>query len=147
MIKERKTNTERPTVPLSDPTSLSTAADEAEGKEEAAPREIPSARAWNKSPTKVEKAGDLESRGSRAMLSLSLRLRDEDAATVKYSPCAAELLPIRSPSALSPDEAPYSKSCREGDSSAVCEAYRLPGDCPDAVYFPRMWSWPRSLAY
>jgi len=96
-------STDSPTDPLSDEPSLSIATDEAEENVEAAPREIPSARAWNSNPTNVEKAGDLESRGSRIIVSLILRfLGDEDAATVKYSPCPELLPPIRSPS-VSPE--------------------------------------------
>jgi hypothetical protein len=83
IMREMKTKTESPTDPVSAEASLSTATDEADENEAAAPREIPSARAWKSRPTKVENAGDLESRGSRDIDSLSLRTLDDDAATVK----------------------------------------------------------------
>lgn len=84
MMSEMNTKTESPTDPLSAEASLSTATEEADENAEAAPRDIPSARAWKRRPTKVEKAGDLESRGSRDIDSLNLRtLFDDDAATVK----------------------------------------------------------------
>lgn len=86
MMRERKTRSDKPTEPLSEVASLSTATDEAEGKEEAAPSEMPSARAWKSSPMNVENAGDLESSGSSTILSLNLLLLVLVAATVKYSP-------------------------------------------------------------
>lgn len=83
IMREMNTRTESPIDALSEPASRSTAADDAEGKEEAAPRDMPSARAWKRSPIKVEKAGDRESSGSSIKVSLNLRVRVDDAATVK----------------------------------------------------------------
>lgn len=99
IMREMKTSTERPIDPLSDVASLSTATAEDDENDEAAPSEMPSANAWKRRPTNVEKAGDLESNGSSMMDSLNCRIRDVDAATVKYSPCPEEgLAPIRSSS-------------------------------------------------
>jgi hypothetical protein len=66
IIKLRKMMRERPSSPLSVcPLSEPWCAEEVDDENaEAAPNEMPSARAWKSSPMKVEKAGEAEFKGS-----------------------------------------------------------------------------------